>query len=184
MIRAFTSCAFLQRASAAFLAIAFRFRSDREAARARPPLDAPSLDSATAAGFLVSGTSGRFGNGLPSIVSPIRFSMTDRASRLGSRGCLGVLAREGMVRLWHMKDANGRLVRYYVVSVNSTLAIWQLSDAQIAERLKQKPGSAIIGMPHSTRAEAENGAKGRKKFELIHYRGWQSLSCWNGQRTG
>ncbi len=86
----------LQRAAAAFLAIADRFRSDSEAARAKPPLDAPSLDSATAAGFLTR--SGSFGsNGEPSIFSPIRSSMTDRASRFGSRGRVGLLAREGMV---------------------------------------------------------------------------------------
>ncbi len=90
-----------QRAFAAFLAICFRFRSERDLARAMPPLEAPSLLSATAAGFRVSGGSTRFLSGFPSIVSPMRSSITDRASRLGSRGRFGLLAREGMVRLWH-----------------------------------------------------------------------------------
>jgi hypothetical protein len=83
-----------QRAFAAFVAMALRLDLRKLAARALPPLDAPSLDSATAAGFLVS-----FGNGEPSIFSPIRSSTTERASRLGWRGRLGLLARVGMVRL-------------------------------------------------------------------------------------
>jgi hypothetical protein len=37
--------------AAALLAINFRFRADRLSARALQPLDAPSFDSATAAGF-------------------------------------------------------------------------------------------------------------------------------------
>jgi hypothetical protein len=88
-------------ASAAFFAIMRRFRSDSLAARALPPFDAPSFDRATAAGFLVSGGSTGFTSGEPSIFSPIRSSMTERASRFGSRGRLGMLAREGMVKLSH-----------------------------------------------------------------------------------
>jgi hypothetical protein len=72
--------------------MALRLDSLSFAARALPPLDAPSLESATAAGFRVS-----TGSGLPSIRSPIKSSTTDRASRLGSRGRLGLLAREGML---------------------------------------------------------------------------------------
>jgi hypothetical protein len=64
------------------------------------PYDAPSFDSATAAGFF-SRSGSRGGSGLPSIRSPIRSSMTERANRFGSRGRFGLLAREGMVRLWH-----------------------------------------------------------------------------------
>src|SRR5258708_3257882 len=86
-------------ASAALLAISFLFLGDRVLARAFPPLEAPSFDSATAAGFLVSGFSTGFTRGAPSIFSPIRSSMTERASRFGSCGRLGMLAREGMVRL-------------------------------------------------------------------------------------
>jgi len=40
-----------QCADAAFPAIIFRLRADRLSALALPPLDAPSFDSATAAGF-------------------------------------------------------------------------------------------------------------------------------------
>src|SRR5216110_3513719 len=43
----------LHRAAAAFLAIMRRFLGDKLSARAMPPLDAPSLDSATAAGFFL-----------------------------------------------------------------------------------------------------------------------------------
>ena len=46
-----------QRAVTAFFAIARRFAGDRAAARALPPLEAPSFDSATAAGLRVSGIS-------------------------------------------------------------------------------------------------------------------------------
>ena len=45
------------RAATAFLAICLRFRADKAAARACPPLDAPSFDRATAAGFRMSGIS-------------------------------------------------------------------------------------------------------------------------------
>jgi Fic/DOC family len=106
------------------LAIALRFRSDSDAARAKPPLEAPSFDSATAAGFLVSGGSGAFGSGLPSIVSPIRYSITERANRLGSRESLGLLARESepfmvraamahlnLVMIHPFSDGNGRMAR-------------------------------------------------------------------------
>jgi hypothetical protein len=45
---------FSQRLSAAFLAISFRLRAVREAARAFPPLAPPRRPSITAAGFLPS----------------------------------------------------------------------------------------------------------------------------------
>jgi len=45
-----------QRANTAFRAIAERFAADSALARAWPPLDAPSFDRATAAGFRVSGS--------------------------------------------------------------------------------------------------------------------------------
>jgi hypothetical protein len=60
---------FPHRAAAAFLAIAFRFLSLSDAARALPPLLAPSLDSATACGFFCGGASG----------SPITASMVRTA---------------------------------------------------------------------------------------------------------
>lgn len=60
-----------------------------------PLLDAPSFDRATA--FFSRSDSRGWGRGLPSIVSPMRSSTTDRASRFGSRGRFGLLAREGMV---------------------------------------------------------------------------------------
>jgi hypothetical protein len=41
----------LQRACAASLAMRDRLRADKLSARALPPLEAPSLESATAAGF-------------------------------------------------------------------------------------------------------------------------------------
>jgi hypothetical protein len=88
-------------ACAARFAIIFRLRSDSFAARALPPLDAPSFDSATAAGFLVSGFSTGLTSGVPSIFSPIRSSMTERASRFGSRGRLGLLAREGIILVYY-----------------------------------------------------------------------------------
>ena len=93
-------CYLFHRASAALFAIIFRLRSDSDAARANPPLDAPSFDKATAAGFFSrSGSSGSSGD--PSIFSPMRSSTTERARRFGSRGRFGLLAREGMVGLSH-----------------------------------------------------------------------------------
>jgi hypothetical protein len=54
-----TSYFFLpHRDQAAFLAMARLRATDRLAARAIPPLEAPSFDKATAAGFLVSGATG------------------------------------------------------------------------------------------------------------------------------
>jgi hypothetical protein len=78
---------------AAFLAILLRCFAFRLAALAIPPLDAPSFDSATAAGFFTR----------VSHFSPVTFSMSDLAERIGSLWCffLSLLAREGMVRLWH-----------------------------------------------------------------------------------
>lgn len=49
---------FRQRASTALRAMAERLAAESARARANPPLDAPSFDRATAAGFLVSGGSG------------------------------------------------------------------------------------------------------------------------------
>lgn len=47
---------FFQRAAAAFLAIARLLAGVNAAARALPPLEAPSMARATAAGFRVSGS--------------------------------------------------------------------------------------------------------------------------------
>jgi hypothetical protein len=66
-----------QRALAAFLAIADRFRGDSAAARAAPPLAPPSFPSATAAGFFPAFLSG---NGDPSHFSPMACSTTRRAT--------------------------------------------------------------------------------------------------------
>ena len=85
---------FFHLAAAAFLAIIFRRRADKDSARALPPLDAPSFDSATAAGFRVS--SGGFSRGVPSKLSRIACSTTERATVAKSRS-LPLLAREGMV---------------------------------------------------------------------------------------
>jgi hypothetical protein len=86
---------------AAFWAILLRCFAVKLSALALPPLDAPSLDNATAAGFFTR--SGGCSNGVPFHFSPIRSSMTERANRFGSLGRFGLslLAREGMVRLSH-----------------------------------------------------------------------------------
>ena len=83
---------------AAFLAILLRCVAVRLAALAIPPFDAPSFDSATAAGFLTR-------SGGPPHFSPVTCSISDLADRIGSlwRFFLSLLAREGMVRLWHRK---------------------------------------------------------------------------------
>jgi len=90
-------------AFAAFLAILLRCFAVRLSALALPPLDAPSLESATACGFFTRSGSG-FGL---SHFSPMIFSITALANRTGSLGAFfgffGLLAREGMVRLWHAK---------------------------------------------------------------------------------
>ena len=75
-----------------------RFRAESASARALPPLEAPSFDRATAAGFF-GRTTGGLGNVLPSIVSPISSSTTDRASRFGSRGRFGLLAGERILKV-------------------------------------------------------------------------------------
>jgi len=71
-----------QRFRAAALAICFRLAAERFAALAFPPLDAPSLLNAKAAGFLPA-----FGSssGDPSICSPIACSTTRRAFAKKSR---------------------------------------------------------------------------------------------------
>jgi hypothetical protein len=92
----FTAYFLPHRAAAAFLAIIFRLRADSDSARALPPLDAPSLLSATAAWFRVSGGSGGRST------CPVNSWTTCQASWFVSLGRFGLLAREGMVRLWHM----------------------------------------------------------------------------------
>ena len=79
-------CHCFQSALAAFLAISVRRRFDSLAARALPPLDAPSLLSATAAGLRVSGGSGR--------ACPVASWTIWKARALTSRGRF-LLAREG-----------------------------------------------------------------------------------------
>src|SRR5271170_6204333 len=90
---------FPQRALAAFLAILLRCFAVRLSALAFPPLDAPSFDRATAAGFFMC--SGGCSNGVSLHFSPVTLSMRDLANRIGSSLCffLVVLARVGMVRL-------------------------------------------------------------------------------------
>ncbi len=85
---------FPQRFSAAFFAIAFLFAAVSFSALALPPLDAPSFDNATAAGFRVScsgGGSAEGGTGLgplPVAASATAFAIWVKSIRL--------LAREGM----------------------------------------------------------------------------------------
>ena len=80
-----------------------RFAAESDRARARPPLDAPSLDKATAAGFRVSGVSGGSGG-----ASPTDSCTIWKARAFASRGRfflkLGVLAREGIA---HCRTAGG-----------------------------------------------------------------------------
>lgn len=85
-----------QRAATAFLAMARRLAGDNAAALAIPPLDAPSLLSATAAGFLVSGTCSGSG------ACPVASWTTCHARWLASLERL--LAREGMTLLSHAND--------------------------------------------------------------------------------
>ncbi len=95
------SVRFFHLAFAAFFAILLRCFAVRLSALALPPFDAPSLDNATAAGFFTrSGSAfGLFH------FSPMMFSITALANRTGSFGAffgfLGLLARDGMARLWH-----------------------------------------------------------------------------------
>lgn len=77
-------------ARAAFFAIAFLLVADSFSALAFPPLAAPSLPSATAAGFLVSG-SGAGGGRLPVARITVR-----KALRLTSRSFGFLLARDGI----------------------------------------------------------------------------------------
>jgi hypothetical protein len=85
------------RFAAAFFAIAFRFAAESFSALALPPLDAPSLESATAWGLRVS-----FGGGDPGgkIAGPlpVAASTTALAICVKSRR---VLAREGMLPASH-----------------------------------------------------------------------------------
>ena len=83
-----------QRAATAFLAIARRFVGLRLAALAWPPLEAPSLERATAAGLRVSGTGSGTG------ASPMASCTTCHASWFGSRGRFG-RESEGMGQLSH-----------------------------------------------------------------------------------
>src|SRR5207245_5767499 len=89
-------------ALAAFLAICLRLAGESFAALALPPLDAPSLLRAKAAGFLpASGSS----NGVPSKCSPIACSTTRRATVTNS---WSLLARPGIkqssqnLSIWQM----------------------------------------------------------------------------------
>ena len=81
-------------ASAAFFAIIFRLRGESDSARAFPPLEAPSIDNATAAGFFRRSGSHRTREP-SSHFSPMRSSTADRPRRLGSLG-LVLLARESI----------------------------------------------------------------------------------------
>lgn len=77
--------------------MAFRFAVLSAFARAFPPLDAPSLDNATAAGLRVSASGS--GMGEPSRRSPMASSTTRRATAVKSRPVdfdFGLLAREVM----------------------------------------------------------------------------------------
>ena len=75
-----------QRAAIAFLAISLRRVGDRFRARANPPLDAPSLDKATAAGFF------GLSEGSMSSACPVEISPISLASWNGSRGRFGRVA--------------------------------------------------------------------------------------------
>src|SRR5262249_51443234 len=75
-------------------------------ARALPPLDAPSLLRATAAGFRVSGSSGSGG------ACPVASWTICHASWLVSRGRFGfLLAREGMPPLSHGRTGRSNRAR-------------------------------------------------------------------------
>ncbi len=76
------------RACAAFFAMSLRFLADRFAARTLPPLLAPSLLSATACGFFVSGGSGG--------AFPVTLSIMSLAIWVKSRFFPVLLARVGM----------------------------------------------------------------------------------------
>jgi hypothetical protein len=97
---------FFHLAFAALFAILLRCFAVRLSALALPPFDAPSAESATACGFFTRSGS-NFGFGL-SHFSPMMFSITALANRTGSLGAFfgffGLLAREGMVRLWHTRE--------------------------------------------------------------------------------
>ena len=104
-----------------------RLLSDSLAALAFPPLDAPSLLSATAAGFLPAWGSG---NGVPSICSPMACSTTSRANCMKSRsersvcpcrwsfrrpfGLAGVLAHVDLAKMLseHAVDKKPEKIRY------------------------------------------------------------------------
>ena len=79
----------------AFLAISVRFLAESFVALALPPLDAPNLDRATAAGFRVSSSSGSGG------AWPVASCTICQASWLVSRGRFFLLARVGMAPGYH-----------------------------------------------------------------------------------
>jgi len=58
-----------------------------------------------------------------------------------------------------MNDSDGRLIRYYLVTVQGKLAIWKASDVRVLKMLEDNPGSELIGMPHSTIGEARAAAR-------------------------
>jgi hypothetical protein len=84
-------------AAAAFFATSRRSSGESLAALAWPPLEAPSLPSATAAGFL--GRSGLGGAAVPvASATMAKASELTSLGRLGGfSGCGGLLAREGIL---------------------------------------------------------------------------------------
>ena len=100
------------RAFAAFFAILLRCFAVRLSALALPPLAAPSAAIATACGFLTrSGgcSKGTFHG------SPVTVSNRILANRTGSPiRCFGLtlLARDGMVRLWHTRELYNAQCQY------------------------------------------------------------------------
>src|SRR5436190_15043457 len=112
--------------------MALRLDLLRLAARALPPLEARSFDDASAAWFLVSAVSGE-----PSIFSPIKSSMTERARRLGSRGRLGMLAREGMILLSHYRRSMFNILRRMFGQKKATVRFVNFkTEAELRETLK------------------------------------------------
>src|SRR5262249_25958030 len=115
---------------AAFLAIAFRFAGLSDAARILPPLDAPSLLKATAAGLRVSGSGS--GSGEPSRRSPMACSTTRRATETKSRSPVffGLLAREGTA---NRRMTAGRFQRRPFSNGPTTAAPLRLSKRGVRE---------------------------------------------------
>ena len=108
------------RASAAFLAICFRFRGERLSALAFPPFIPPILPSATACGFFLA-----FGSssGDPSSFSPIACSTTRLATVMKSCSLVFLLERLGMIELLQIrgKAGNEMLTKSLVIAAISSL---------------------------------------------------------------